>query len=179
MPEDAEKKKQEERIQQLELELKTEKEKNQELQKQKTVRLDEDQLAQFLEELTKRSNDRTEYIAQEIQDKKMTVNVRTGGGGNRKDVFSTIVRIALTVLFIAIGIVIIAGLTQLWGSFWGQGWAQKTALIIMTFAAGVCILIGIDINREKDRNYMISMFSAVVALVALVVTLMIHSGCIQ
>ena len=132
-----------------------------------------------LKELTQRSDDRAKYIAQEIQEKRMTVNVRTGGGSNRKDIFSTIVRIALTVLFIAIGIVIGVGLIQLWDSFWGQGWAQKTALIIMFFAAGVCVLIGIDINREKDRNYMISMFSAVVALVALVVTLMSHSGCIQ
>ena len=35
-----------------------------------------------------------------------------------------------------------------------------------------CIILGIDIFKEKDRNYIISLFSALVALVALVVTLL-------
>lgn len=35
-----------------------------------------------------------------------------------------------------------------------------------------CIILGIDIFKEKDRNYIISLFSALVALVALIVTLL-------
>lgn len=35
-----------------------------------------------------------------------------------------------------------------------------------------CIVLGFDIIKEKDRNYIISLFSALVALVALVATLL-------
>ena len=36
---------------------------------------------------------------------------------------------------------------------------------------GIFVVLGIDIWREKDRNYLISIFSSLVALVALVITL--------
>lgn len=160
----------EDRIQELERELKFEKKRNRELQQQKIVRLDEEQLEQFLEELTKRSDGRTEHIAQEIQDKKMTVNVHTGER-NREDWFSTALKIVLATLFIAAGIAVIYGLTQIWGKYWSIGWVEKASLLIIGTASIVCILIGIDIHREKDRNYMVSLFSALVALVALIVTL--------
>ncbi len=162
--------KKEDRIQELELELKLEKKKNQELQKQKTVRLDEEQLAQFLEELTKRSDGRTEHIVQEIQDKRMTVNVHTGAR-KQKDWFSITLKTVLSILFIAAGIAVIYGLTQIWGKYWSIGWVEKASLLIIGTASIVCILIGIDIHREKDRNYMVSLFSALVALVALIVSL--------
>ena len=160
----------EDRVQQLERELSMEKKKSQELQQQKTIRLDEQQMEQFLDELTKRYDWQTKAIVGEIQDKKMAVNVYTGSR-NRKDWFSVIVRIALSMLFIATGIMICYGLTKIWNSFWGKGWAEKASVIIMTLIAAVCVFIGIDIYREKDRNYIVSLFSALVALVALIVTL--------
>ena len=35
----------------------------------------------------------------------------------------------------------------------------------------IFVVLGVDIWREKDRNYLISIFSSLVALVALVITL--------
>lgn len=45
------------------------------------------------------------------------------------------------------------------------------ALFVVAIAGFDCFILGIEIFREKDRNYIVSIFSALVALAALVVTL--------
>ena len=55
--------------------------------------------------------------------------------------------------------------------YWAEGWSQRFALIFVAIAGFDCFILGIEILKEKDRNYVVALFSALVALVALIVTL--------
>ena len=52
-----------------------------------------------------------------------------------------------------------------------MSWGHRIALFIVAIADFDCLLLGIEILKEKDRNYIVALFSALVALVALIVTL--------
>lgn len=57
------------------------------------------------------------------------------------------------------------------GDYWVQGVSSKFALVIMGILGLDCILLGVEVLREKDRNYVVALFSALVSLVALIVAL--------
>lgn len=57
------------------------------------------------------------------------------------------------------------------GVYWNVALAHKLALIFMGILGFDSVCLGIEILKEKDRNYIISLFSALVALVALIVSL--------
>lgn len=157
----------EDKIQNLERELKHLKKKNAELQQQKTVRLNEEQLQTFLDELSQR----IEWSTNRIVDETSKTTVVHTMENQSNDGFSFIIKWMIASLFFAVAIAIAYSLYSLWGDFWSTGWINRIALFIVVVADFDCLVLGIEIIKEKDRNYIISLFSALVALVALIVAL--------
>jgi len=48
---------------------------------------------------------------------------------------------------------------------------MQFAVVMMGILGFDCIILGVEVLREKDRNYIVALFSALVSLVALIVTL--------
>ena len=136
-----------------------------ELQQQKTVQLNDEQLQGFLDHLTQRIEWSTNRIVDETKPKRVL-----GNSDEPSDVFSTILRVALSMLFCGYGSVMFILLLTNWGTYWIGG-IQNVAVIFTLFIFVACIAIGIGIWKEKDRNYLVALFSALVALVALIVSL--------
>ena len=157
----------EDRIQSLERELANQKKKNFELQQQKTVRLNDEQLQNFLDELTERIEWSTNRIVDETT--KTTVVHTTVNHPN--DGFSYFMKLSIAILFFVFAGMIAYSLFNIWGEFWNAGWARRIALFIVAIAGFDSFILGVEILKEKDRNYIVSLFSALVALVALIVAL--------
>lgn len=154
------------RLQQLEKELAEQKKKNAELQKQKTIRLDDDQVEGFLDDLTQR----IEWSTNRIVDESPKTIVQSNKN-IPQDGFSFVIKWSIASFFFIVTLVIGYSLYSIWGEYWGMSWWHRIALFIIVIADFDCFLLGIEILREKDRNYIISLFSALVALVALIVAL--------
>lgn len=129
-----------------------------------TVRLDDKQLQEVVYNIN--------YDSEEIIDEIRRCNLTNQNSDNRKDAFSAAIRIGLASLFIIFAVVLGYNTVTQWSSFWSQGINYRIALFFMLVIVVDCIILGIDIFKEKDRNYIISLFSALVALVALIVTLL-------
>lgn len=157
----------EERIQSLERELAYQKKKNAELQQQKTVRLDNEQLQGVLDELTQRIVWSTNKIVDEVP--KTTVVYTTKNQPN--DGFAVFIKLVIASLFFAVTSVIAISLYSTWRELWNTGWISRIVLFFVAVIGFDCFILGIEILKEKDRNYIVSLFSALVALVALIVTL--------
>ncbi len=157
----------EERIQSLERELANLKKKNAELQQQKTIRLNDEQLQSFLDDLTQR----IEWSTNRIVDEAPRSIIVKPQENQKSDGFSYFIKWSIAILFFTVAIAIAYSLYSIWGEFWDTGWANRVALFIVAIAGFDCAALGIEILKEKDRNYIISLFSALVALVALIITL--------
>lgn len=157
----------EDRIQSLERELAYQKKKNAELQQQKTVRLDNEQLQSVLDELTQRIVWSTNKIVDEVP--KTTVVYTTKNQPN--DGFAVFIKLVIASLFFAVTSVIAISLYSTWRELWNTGWISRIVLFFVAVIGFDCFILGIEILKEKDRNYIVSLFSALVALVALIVTL--------
>ena len=157
----------EDRIQSLERELAYQKKKNAELQQQKTVRLDNEQLQSVLDELTQRIVWSTNKIVDETS--KTTVVYTTKNQPN--DGFAVFIKLVIASLFFAVTSVIAISLYSTWRELWNTGWISRIVLFFVAVIGFDCFILGIEILKEKDRNYIVSLFSALVALVALIVTL--------
>lgn len=157
----------EERFQSLERELAKQKKENVELLQQKTVRLNDEQLQCFLDQFTRLAELSTNRIINETP--KTAVVHTTEKPSN--DGFSFIIKWIIAGLFFTITAGIVYSLYSIWGDFWSAGLINRIVLFIISVAGFDCFILGIEIIKEKDRNYIISLFSALVALVALIVTL--------
>lgn len=157
----------EDRIQYLERELADQKRKNTDLQQQKTVRLNDEQLQQFLAELTQR----IEWSTNRIVDETSKPSVEYVTKKRPDDGFSYLMKWSIAVLFFSVAFLVLYVLFSIWGEFWHEGWASRFALFVVAIMGFDCLMLGIEILKEKDRNYIVSLFSALVALVALIVTL--------
>lgn len=157
----------ENRIHQLEKEVSEQKKKTIELQKQKTIRLDDDQVEGFLDDLTQR----IEWSTNRIVDETPRSIIVKPQENQKSDGFSYFIKWSIAILFFTVAIAIIYSLYSICGEFWDTGWANRVALVIVAIAGFDCAALGIEILKEKDRNYIISLFSALVALVALIVAL--------
>lgn len=133
---------------------------------EKTVHIDEEQLNCFLVNLTERMDLNSTEVVYEI--KSNTVEKQKS---NRDDLFSSAIRVSLALLFILFGIVLAVNLYKEWSTYWNMGMSYRISLFFMCFIVFDCEALGIDIFVEKDRNYIVALFSALVALVALIVTL--------
>lgn len=148
-------------IQQLKKELAEEREKVAALQQQQTVKLDEKQVQDFLDELS----DRIDRITYENKTR-VVITDKT-----KMDGFSSLIKISLGVFLILFSILGFVWLIFSGASFWSGTLSDKIALIIMFFIPIDALILGIEIFKEKDRNFIIALFSALVALAALIVAL--------
>ena len=166
MPKPTKSVRKEDRIQSLEREITHLKKKNAELQQQKTVRLNEEQLQTFLDELTQR----IEWSTNRIVDETPRRN-DFPASEQPKDGFSFLLKLFIGLSLIIFSVIMEIGLFTAWNEFWSGNWINKMACIISVVAGVDCFILGVEMLKEKDRNYIISLFSALVALVALIVAL--------
>ncbi len=159
----------EDRLQQLERQLAEQKKKNAELQKQKTIRLDDEQVESILDNLTQRIECSINRAVGEKPHPILIDPIEQRKGDI--DGFSHFLKWIIAVPFFLLAISIIYFLFTKGGQYWAEGWAQRFALIFVAITGFDCFLLGIEILKEKDRNYIVALFSALVALVALIVTL--------
>lgn len=166
MPKKSKAERKEERVQSLESELAKEKRKNSELQQHKTIQLDEKQISSFLNELT----ERIEWSTNRIVDETPRIT-STPTEHPKSDGISYFLKWIIAIPFFLFAIAVLISLQNLWGAMWDKGWPSRIGLFVVALAGFDCAAIGIELLREKDRNYIVSLFSALVALVALVVAL--------
>lgn len=167
MPKASKAERKEDRIQDLERENANLKKKNAKLQQQKTVTLNQEQLQKILDELTHLTEWSTNRIVDETP-RSITVKSQERP---KNDGFSYFIKCSIAISLFIIAAAIAYTLYNMWGDFWNTGWANRAALFIVAIAGFDCAELGIEILKEKDRNYIVSLFSALVALVALIVTL--------
>ena len=128
-----------------------------------TVRLDSEQQKQLLDDLTQRIEWSTNRIVDETKPSSVIVPQK------KTDAFSQLVKGSLCVLFAGFGILGFYTIFSNWSTIYIGGFANTVAVVVVFLICFDCIMIGIDILREKDRNYLIALFSALVSLVALIV----------
>lgn len=157
----------EDKIQQLEREIVHLKKKNLELQQQKTVRLNDAQLQEFLDELTQR----IEWSTNRIVDEPPRTTVVHSNDAPHSDGLSFFMKWLIAIPFFVVAIAIAYTLYCVWGEYWSIGWTNRISLFVVGIASFDCLALGIEILKEKDRNYIVSIFSALVAIVALIVSL--------
>ena len=151
------------RIQALEKELASEKKKTDD--HSVTIRLDQAQVDEIMDQLTERIEWSTNRIVDETAPQTPII-IKS----KKTDMFSSVIRWILFFVFVGFGIGLIAVLVSNWSSYWTGG-VNNISTLCMILIGLISTVIGVDIFKEKDRNYIISLFSALVALVALIVTL--------
>lgn len=155
----------EDRVQELERELAQTKKKLAE--QQKSVRLDDLQLKESIDELTECISWATNRIVDESRPKYIPVM----NNSTTNSSFSLLLKLIIGLpMFLMVGAVALF----LWNSgaeYWVQGSTMRLALVILGIVGIDCLYLGIEIFREKDRNYVVALFSALVSLVALIVAL--------
>lgn len=157
----------EDKIKQLEREIMNLKKKNSELQQQKTVRLDDTQLQGFLDDLTQR----IEWSTNRIVDETPRTTVVHSNDVPYSDGLSFFMKWLIAIPFFVVAIAIAYTLYSVWGEYWSASWTNRISLFVAGIADFDCLALGIEILKERDRNYIVSIFSALVAIVALIVSL--------
>lgn len=154
-----------EEIQRLKKELIVQKKKVAVLEQQKTVRIDDEQMQSFLDELT----GRIEWSTNRIVDETPKTTVLPTQQNYSNNGFSWFIKCIIAVPFFLVTIAVIYVLVNSIGDLWRAGWATRIAIFIFALAGFDSFFLGVEIIKEKDRNYILSLFSALVALVALIV----------
>lgn len=88
----------------------------------------------------------------------------------RNDLFSLAIKVGLSGIFAGFGILFAVAIIVYWSNLW-LGGLRNVMVIMMLLSSVLLVLLGIDIWNEKDRNYLVSMFSSLVALVALAIAI--------
>lgn len=153
------------KIKSLEQEILSLKVKVEELQQQKHVYLDEDQTKKFLNDLSDLMEEKTEKI---IKSAPETVNLKKE---QINDGISWIMKWSIGLALIFLSICAICGSFSVYNQMDISGWYKVIAIIIFVVSAFDFLVLGIGIIREKDRDYIVALFSAIVALAALVIAL--------
>lgn len=131
-----------------------------------SVRLDAEQENRLLDELTQRIEWSTNRIVDEAKPH-YVVNAPE----NKSDGFSLLIKCIIGIPILIFGAAIIIYLYKNAAGYWEQGFSMQFAVVMMGVLGFDCIVLGIEVLREKDRNYIVALFSALVSLVALIVTL--------
>ncbi len=131
-----------------------------------TVRLDAEQENRLLDELTQRVEWSTNRIVDEMKPHYI-VNTPQ----KKSDGFSLLIKCIIGIPMLIVGAAIFYYLYQNALGYWEQGFSMQFAVVMMGILGFDCIVLGIEVLREKDRNYIVALFSALVSLVALIVTL--------
>ncbi len=131
-----------------------------------TVRLDAEQENRLLHELTQRVEWSTNRIVDEVKP-----HYIVNAPKNKSDGFSLLIKCIIGIPILIFGIAIAFYLYQNAPGYWEQGFSMQFAVVMMGILGFDCLILGFEILREKDRNYIVALFSALVSLVALIVTL--------
>lgn len=131
-----------------------------------TVRLDSEQENQLMDKLTQRIEWSTNRIVDEVKPRYIVSSPE-----NKSDGFSLLIKCIIGIPILIFGAAIIFYLYQNAVGCWEQGFSMQFAVVMMGILGFDCIVLGIEVLREKDRNYIVALFSALVSLVALIVTL--------
>ncbi len=134
---------------------------------QQTIKLDDEQVKSIIDEIT----ELTEWSTNKIVDESHPImNNIECKNHSAKDSFSVIIRIVLALVFWIFGIFIFNSVVQNWSDYWIGG-INNFATIVLLIIPVICLFLGIDVIKEKDKNYLISLFSALVSLTALIVAI--------
>lgn len=135
------------------------------IEKSEIVHLDDGQVSRLLDELTQRIEWSTNRIVDETAPKHIVVQPTNTDG------FPWLFKCFIGLPIMLFGICLFVALWQSASLYWTQGWNMRLVVIFLGIAAFDCVCLGVEIFREKDRNYIVALFSALVSLVALIVTL--------
>lgn len=130
------------------------------------VRLDAEQENRLLDELTQRIEWSTNRIVDEVKPR-CIVDIPE----KKSDGFSLLIKCVIGIPILLFGIATFYYLYQNASGYWDQGFSMQFAVVMMGILGFDCIILGVEVLREKDRNYIVALFSALVSLVALIVTL--------
>lgn len=135
---------------------------------EKPITINPEQVEGFKQDVV----DLVEWSTNRIVDESKPACYGTGIKIRKKEgkMFSNTVKFLLAALFIGVGVFADYFLFSNWKTYWIGG-AQNVAVVFMILLSIVCVALGISIFKEKDRNYIIAMFSAIVSLVALIVSI--------
>lgn len=131
-----------------------------------TVRLDAKQENRLLDEFTQRVEWSTNRIVDEVKP-----HYIVNAPENKSDGFSLLIKCIIGIPMLIVGVAVMCYLYQNAPGYWEQGFSMQFAVVMMGILGFDCIVLGIEVLREKDRNYIVALFSALVSLVALIVTL--------
>ena len=155
--------KQEQRIKQLENEVEDLKRALE--QQTKTVQFDEQQIEKILAKITNEIDISTNKICDEVNQAVKSIREP------KTDEISEFIKMLLGTLLIAVAISIVIFIFIDWARFLNNGLVGIIYLVVHVIYSCIFITMGRILFKEKDRNYIVSLFSAVVALTALFVTL--------
>lgn len=129
------------------------------------VKLDDEQLKDMMEYLDRRMDNYSDRIARSGYS--MPWDNKPG------DAASKVFRWVMTILFVGFGSLLFLGLISKFGWVFAAplNLARILATVMVSIIGIASIKIGIDIKKETDRQYLVSLFSALVAMAALVVAL--------
>lgn len=89
---------------------------------------------------------------------------------HKETLFSEAARVILSLLFIVFGVLLANEILLNWSAYWNASTKGIGAIILLADSIG-CIVLGVSLWWEKDRNYIMSIYSALVAFASLVVTM--------
>lgn len=89
----------------------------------------------------------------------------------KKDRFSQFVKISLAIAFILLGILLLFTALIDFKILWGNTLIEHISYIILFILLFSLIPVGVGIYKEKDRNYIISVLSAIVSIIALIISI--------
>lgn len=130
------------------------------------VHLSDKQFDQLIDELSQRCEWSTNRIIEETKHRPQLLVQN-----KKKDIASSILQIAMAAVFFGVGLCVISTIILNWNLYWTGG-AKNVATLCVFFVGVISCACGIDLFFEKDRSYVVSLFSALVALVALIVVLL-------
>lgn len=131
-----------------------------------TVRLDSEQEKRLIDELAQRIEWSTNRVIDEAKPRYIVSTPE-----KNRDGFSFLIKCIIGIPILIFGVAIACFLYQNAATYWQQGISTQFAVVMMGLLSFDCIVLAIEVLREKDRNYIVALFSALVSLVALIVAL--------
>ena len=134
------------------------------------VKIDKSQIESIKSDIVSLTEWSTNRIVDNLSDTIEFSNKSSEQDESKNSLFADIIRWGLAFLFISVGALSIITVISKWSYFWTGG-IQKICVIFIFEVSCICCALGVSIFREKDKNYIVSMFSALVALVALIISI--------
>lgn len=156
--------KQEQRIKQLENEVEDLKRALE--QQTKTVQFDEQQMSLFIDEFVEQIKCVNKQEKNKISSSDIVMQKRQSF-----NMMQMILKIALCSPFTFVIMAIIMFYFNAGVYYWNLSWDYRFLLFVIGMICFDCVVIITEIFKEKDRNFIVSLFAALVALVSLIVTL--------